>query len=76
VKIDFRSYDLPGPVPPDISLCLFRVLQEALHDAAKHSGAALFAVQLWGTQGVIHLTVSDSGVGFDLDAAMRGRGLG
>jgi two-component system NarL family sensor kinase len=33
-------------------------------------------LKLWGTQGVIHLTVSDSGVGFDLDAAMKGRRLG
>jgi PAS domain S-box-containing protein len=76
VEIDFRSHDLPGPVPPDVSLCLFRVLQEALHNAAKHSGAPRFAVQLWGTPSEIHLTVGDSGMGFDLDAAMKGRGLG
>ena len=76
LEIDFRSHDLPSPVSPDISLCLFRVLQEALHNAAKHSGALRFAVRLWGTLGEIHLTVSDSGVGFDLDAALKGRGLG
>ena len=76
VEIDFRSHDLPSPVPPDVSLCLFRVLQEALHNAAKHSGVSGFAVQLWGTLGEIHLTVSDSGVGFDLETAMKGRGLG
>src|SRR4029077_5862785 len=33
VEIDFRTHDLPGPLPPDISLCLFRVLQEALHNS-------------------------------------------
>jgi PAS domain S-box-containing protein len=75
-EIDFRSHDLSGPVPPDVSLCLFRVLQEALHNAAKHSRASRFAVQLWGTTGEIHLTVSDTGVGFDLEAAMKGSGLG
>jgi PAS domain S-box-containing protein len=76
VEIDFKSHDLPGPLPPDISLCLFRVLQEALHNSAKHSGAQRFEVQLWGTSGEIHLRVSDSGAGFDLETAMKSRGLG
>jgi PAS domain S-box-containing protein len=76
VEIDFKSHDLPGPVPPDISLCLFRVLQEALHNSAKHSGAQRFEVQLWGTSDEIHLRVSDSGAGFDLETAMKSRGLG
>ena len=75
-EIDFKSHDLPTPVPSDISLSLFRVLQEALHNAAKHSGAKRFVVQFWGTPGEIHLTISDTGVGFDLEAAMKGRGLG
>jgi PAS domain S-box-containing protein len=76
LDIDFRSHDLSNPVPADISLCLFRVLQEALHNAAKHSRAQRFAVQFWGTSGEIHLTISDAGVGFDVQAAMKGRGLG
>jgi PAS domain S-box-containing protein len=76
VEIDFRTHDLPGPLPPDISLCLFRVLQEALHNSAKHSGAQRFEVQVWGATGEIHLKVSDSGAGFDLETAMKSRGLG
>jgi PAS domain S-box-containing protein len=76
LEIDFRSQDLPTPVSPAVSLCLFRVLQEALHNAAKHSGVPGFAVRLWGTLGEIRLTISDSGVGFDIDAALKGRGLG
>ena len=61
---------------PDISLCFFRVLQEALHNSAKHSGVRYFEVELWGTLDEIHLTVSDSGAGFDIDAAKASRGLG
>ena len=76
LQIDFSSHDLPSPVPPDISVCLFRVLQEALHNAAKHSGAQCFDVHLWGAKNEIQLTVSDRGVGFDSDAAIKGRGLG
>jgi len=76
VEIDFRSQDLPSPVPAEISLCLFRVLQEALHNSAKHSGAQRFEVRLWGASGEIHFTVSDAGAGFDLETALKSRGLG
>ncbi len=76
VKVDFKSEDLASPLPPDISLCLFRVLQEALRNAVKHSGARHVEVGLWGTPNEVHLSVSDRGVGFDSEAAKRGRGLG
>ena len=76
VEIDFSSHGLPGLVPPDISLCLFRVLQEALHNAVKHSGVRQFDVQLQGTSDEIHLTVSEEGAGFNLEAARKGSGLG
>jgi PAS domain S-box-containing protein len=76
VEIDFRNYPLPTVVPPDVSICLFRVLQEGLHNGLKHSGVQEFQVQLWGASDEIHLTVSDSGAGFDLEAARKGRGLG
>ena len=76
MKIGFESHDLPSPMAPDVSLCLFRVLQEALHNAAKHSGAKQFDVELWGTPDKIHLIVHDSGLGFDPKAAIKGRGLG
>ena len=76
VKIDFQAHDLPSPLLPDISLCFFRVLQESLHNSAKHSGVRHFEVRLWGTADEIHLTVSDSGVGFELAGAKESRGLG
>jgi PAS domain S-box-containing protein len=76
VEIGFTSHDLPLPLSPDISLCLFRVLQEALHNSAKHSGVRHFEVRLWGTSDEIHLTVRDSGAGFDSEAAKESRGLG
>jgi PAS domain S-box-containing protein len=76
VEIDFQTHNLPSPVPPDTALCFFRVLQEALHNSAKHSGVTHFQVRLWGTSDEIHLTVKDSGAGFDRDAAKESRGLG
>jgi PAS domain S-box-containing protein len=76
VEINFTTHDLPSPLSPDISLCFFRVLQEALHNSAKHSGVRHFEVRLWGTSDEIHLTIVDSGAGFDREAAKRSRGLG
>jgi PAS domain S-box-containing protein len=76
LEIDFKAHDLPSPLSPDISLCLFRVLQEALHNSAKHSGVQQFEVRLWGTSDEIHLTVKDSGAGFDREASKESRGLG
>ena len=76
VEIDFQAHDLPSPLSPDVSLCLFRVLQEALHNSAKHSGVRQLEVRLWGTSDEIQLIVKDSGAGFDREAAKESRGLG
>jgi PAS domain S-box-containing protein len=76
VIVDFACGGLPYKVPHDVSLCLFRVLQEALHNAVKYSEVTRFTVRLNGTLEEIHLTVRDSGVGFDTKAAIHGRGLG
>jgi len=76
VEIDFQSGDLPTALPTELSLPLFRILQEALRNAMKHSGVKRFEVRLWGSTGEIHVTVSDLGVGFDPGAAMESSGLG
>jgi PAS domain S-box-containing protein len=76
VRVVFEQSDIPPAVPKEISLCLFRVLQEALQNAVKHSGVQDFAVELQGTQEGIRLIVSDSGTGFDSRHANNRRGLG
>jgi signal transduction histidine kinase len=76
VEIDFSHTAIPRSVPKEISLCLFRVLQETLQNAVKHSGVRHFKVELCGTEREIQLTVSDLGVGFDLQEAIHRRGLG
>jgi PAS domain S-box-containing protein len=76
VETAFTHEDVPRNVSPEISLCLFRVLQEALHNAAKHSGVRRFEVILRGTSDEIELTVRDAGLGFDSMTVKNGRGLG
>ncbi len=76
LEIDFQSHDLPAALPTDLSLSLFRVLQEALRNATKHSGVKSFEVRLWGTSDAIHLTIGDLGAGFDVEAVKKSTGLG
>jgi len=76
VKIDFTSDGVPPSLRQDISICLFRILQEALTNAVKHSGVKDFQVKLLGTGNEIQLTVRDSGVAFDVEAAMKKQGIG
>ena len=75
MDVDFTS-DVASPLPFEIGLSLFRVLQEALHNAAKHSGTKRVEVQVAEHSNEVHLLVRDSGSGFDLEAAKRGSGLG
>jgi PAS domain S-box-containing protein len=76
VEIEFQSENVPKDLPPEISLCTFRVLQEALQNAIKHSRSEQMHVSLSHESNAIGLTVRDSGIGFDPAEAMKGRGLG
>jgi PAS domain S-box-containing protein len=76
VQINFTHGDVPSTLNNDVSLCLFRILQESLINAVKHSGVQHFEVRLFCVQGAIQLTIRDRGVGFDPGTAMNSRGLG
>ncbi len=76
VEIDFSSEGIPSDVPPEVSLCLFRVMQEGLHNALKHSGVKFFEVKLNQLPTEIHLTVRDFGKGFEPELAKDTPGLG
>ena len=62
------TVDGERPLPPEVQVALYRIVQEALNNVAKHSGAAHAAVELlqgpWG----VELSISDDGRGFDLAA--------
>jgi PAS domain S-box-containing protein len=76
IRIDLHCEDIPEELSSDVSLCLFRVLQEALHNAAKYSGVTEFKVALNGAPHEIQMRVHDLGVGFDARRASNGHGLG
>ena len=68
--------DVSSIVPLEIGITLFRVLQEAAHNAFKYSGVRRIEVQLREGPGEIQLIVCDSGRGFDVETAVRSQGLG
>lgn len=76
VEIDLWAANMPPDLSAEISLSIFRVLQEALQNAIKHSGSYRFQVLLKHKANEIHLTVRDSGTGFDAVQAIKGHGLG
>jgi PAS domain S-box-containing protein len=76
VEIEFSHAGIPRSLTKEVSLCLFRVLQEALQNAVKHSGERHFKVEFHGTSGEIQLIVSDPGIGFDQQEAIDRCGLG
>jgi len=75
VTITFAHENVPPMLAPDLNLCLFRIVQEALQNALKYSGAHTVSVDVRGMSDEIAMTIIDDGVGFDVDAVW-GRGLG
>jgi signal transduction histidine kinase len=77
VRVALHAHEVPTQLPQETALCLYRILQEALQNAAKHSGVGDVDVRLWGTSEDMNLEVSDRGAGFDLEtASKRSPGIG
>lgn len=78
VLVDLRLQRIPASgVPPQAQTTLYRILQEALTNVARHAHARAVVVELKRSGAMLELVVSDDGVGFDLDQARQSKtGLG
>lgn len=76
ISVDFHSQDIPEAIPEDISLCIYRIIQESLRNIAKHSRAGRVEVSLKGVPGNILLKVEDDGMGFVPQCAQHTPGIG
>ena len=76
IQIDFSHSDVSRSISPEVSTCLYRVLQESLTNVVKHSGAKTAQVELAGSPSEIQLQILDSGVGFDPKSTGSRGGLG
>ncbi len=75
IKVRFAARTLPASIPPAAALCVFRVVQEALGNIARHASAKRALVAISGDDAGLHAVIRDDGHGFDLTQA-RGKGLG
>ena len=75
-EVEFRDHGVPSQLPKDVSLCLFRITQEALSNSLKYSGVRQVSVNLQGDSNEIRLSISDAGAGFDVEEATGRAGLG
>ena len=76
IDVSFVHEGVPEQLAPDIALCLFRVVQEALNNVRKHSHAMSVAVRISGTQYGLELSIADDGAGFSIDDSAKRVGLG
>jgi PAS domain S-box-containing protein len=72
--VELHTEGLDPKLAPDISLCLFRVAQEALANVLKHGRTKQVVVSVVQDSRKVRLTVTDSGVGFD--PAIQNGGIG
>lgn len=73
LRVNVSALELPRDLPEEHKTCIYRIVQEALNNTAKHAQASSAQVRLQWKEGEIDLTVQDDGTGFD---AERVRGLG
>jgi signal transduction histidine kinase len=76
MDVEFAHDEIADTVPFDVTICLYRVAQEALRNAQTHSGCRQVRVELASPRGAVCLRVSDPGRGFDPAARKPGHGLG
>jgi signal transduction histidine kinase len=73
IKVDVIAENVPDPLPDDVRTCIYRVVQEALQNVSRHSGAKTAVITVRDVGGSLFLSVADDGRGFDPE---RTRGLG
>ncbi|MBI4263483.1 MAG: MCP four helix bundle domain-containing protein [Acidobacteria bacterium] len=79
IRAQFTHERMDERLSPEIEVCVYRIVQEALTNVARHSGASSCTVALIRRDGVLHLTIEDDGRGIDTAAARAvdaRRGLG
>jgi len=75
MAVDVLVSDLPDDLPEEVQIALFRVIQEALTNVARHSGAGQASVVVSRHGGHIRVVVEDDGRGFDTGGPSNRLGL-
>jgi signal transduction histidine kinase len=75
IPVNVNIAEMPNPIPEGHRICVYRIVQEALTNCARHAGAKRIDIDVEGRSGGISVFIRDDGVGFD-PAKVKGRGLG
>jgi signal transduction histidine kinase len=73
IKVEVNAQNVPDSLPDGVRTCAYRVVQEALHNVSRHSGATAAVITVRDDGGSLYASVADDGRGFDPE---RTRGLG
>lgn len=80
IKVEFHARGFKERLPAEMETALYRIVQEALTNTARHANAHKVSVVLEETRGTVNATIVDDGRGFDYEALLRNpgqeRGLG
>jgi signal transduction histidine kinase len=75
MPVEVRA-DITGTMPPEVHMALYRIVQEAMNNIAKHANASSVKVNLAGTESRADLSVADDGYGFDTADIAAGGSMG
>ncbi len=75
-QINYNAYHVQFPLPEPVEIGIYRIVQESLANALKHSGAGQIDIQLIQHPGHLSLTIEDDGKGFDLSTLNAQKGIG
>ncbi|MFZ2177532.1 MAG: ATP-binding protein, partial [Rhodococcus sp. (in: high G+C Gram-positive bacteria)] len=76
IRIELTATGQPISVPPAVATAVFRIVQEALTNIGRHSGAGEASVMIVSSADTVRAVVEDNGAGFDLDMVGQRRSLG
>jgi PAS domain S-box-containing protein len=76
VVVNFRADNINRVLPPDVAVCLYRIVQEALRNISRHAGATEVMISLMGENHTIRLLIEDNGKGFEPRKETNQVGLG
>jgi signal transduction histidine kinase len=74
IRVKIAAEGLPENLPDDLKTCIYRILQEALHNVMQHAEAHTVRVSIHAEEGLIYLSIQDDGKGFP-SKGERGMGL-
>lgn len=76
LRIIYQSYHIENGLGKQLDISIYRMIQELVHNAIKHSGASEILVQVRKDENLVILDVEDNGKGFDVNSNEKEKGMG